>query len=527
MLRSSRVPDTSAPDAHRHDDAADQPWTVATETLETPHASHFEAEDEPTTLSMPIIGGASAIVVDEADTGSRSIEALALSPRRAKLALFVLATAAFAASANEASIAALSQTIAADLAVPLASIGLVATAFALTVVAASTPLTLLTAKASKRVTLSVTMGVWTVGVLIAAMSHNLAQLAGGRIVSAAAHALFWALVAPTAASMFAPHLRARTVTRVMVGAAAAGVVGTPLVAFSGTSFGWHTPYWGLAILGAVLAVSLALALPGHVSHRDPRKVQHSRGDVPSRRMFAKVLTVTFAATVGMSASWTYIVPFFTKQAGLDISSLPAVFALGGIVAVATTLAVARLLARNVVQTVRASLGVLAIAWGFLAIATPWSAIAAEVLLAAGWAALLAALINWAMRHTPWSTDVGASTYTMAMNSGGALGPLVGAAIVEAWGTRALPLASLGLTATAVIVTTTIDSRMLRRLRVPRRLRRAVHARFTMIEKRRAWEQRTRPIAVRPRGRAGSFARGCASARRALRKTARPVRREGS
>jgi DHA1 family inner membrane transport protein len=203
-----------------------------------------------------------------------------------------------------------------------------------------------------------------------------------------------------------------------------------------------------------------------------------------------------------------------------------VFALGGIVAVATTLAVAPLLARNVVQTVRVSLGVLAIAWGFLAIATPWSAIAAEVLLAAGWAALLAALINWAMRHTPWSTDVGASTYTMALNSGGALGPLVGAAIVEAWGTRALPLASLGLTATALIVTTAIDARMRRRLRVPRRLRRAVQARFTMIEKRRTWAQRTRPIALRPRGRAVSFARGSARARRALRRTVGPGRQNG-
>jgi len=502
MLRSSRVPDTSAPDAHRKDDTADQPLSFTTETLEMPQAPHFEAEDEPTTLSMPIIGGGSAIVVDEADTASRSIEALTLSPRRAKLALFVLATAAFAASANEASIVALSQSIATDLAVPVASIGLVATAFALTVVAAATPLTLLTARVSKRVTLSVTMGVWTVGVSMAALSHNLVQLTGGRIVSAAAHALFWALVAPTAASMFAPHLRARTVTRIMVGAAAAGVVGTPLVTFSGTSFGWHTPYWGLAILGALLTASLALALPGHVSSRGHSKALHTRGDVPSRRMFAKVLTVTFAAAVGMSASWTYIVPFFTNQAGLRIGSLPAVFALGGIVAVATTLAVEPLLARNVVQTVRVSLGVLAIAWGLLAFASPWSAIAAEVLLAAGWAALLAALINWAMRHTPWSTDVGASTYTMAMNSGGALGPLLGAAIV----------------------TTTIDSRMLRRLRVPRRVRRAVQGRFAMIEKRRAWAQRTRPIALRPPGRAASFTRGSARARRILPRSAGPGRR---
>ena len=147
-----------------------------------------------------------------------------------------------------------------------------------------------------------------------------------------------------------------------------------------------------------------------------------------------------------------------------------------------------------------------------------------MLLAAGWAALLAALINWAMRHTPWRTDVGASTYTMAMYSGGAVGPLFGAAIVAAWNTRALPFASLGLTLIAVMVTMTIDTRMLRRLRVPRRLRLAVQSRFALIERRQAWAQRTRMLAQKPRGRAVAFTRGAARARRVLRGSVNAGRR---
>jgi DHA1 family inner membrane transport protein len=498
-----------------------------TPTRELPQVTHldgfdarpgadYDPYDDVTTASMPIVASASAVVIDEADAGTRSIEALTLSPLRAKIALATLATAAFAFGANEASIVALSQTIATGLAVPVASIGLIVTVFALTVVIASTPLTLLTTRASKRVTLSITLGVWTVGVAIAASSQSLVQLAGGRIVSAAAHALFWALVAPAAVSLFAPHLRARTVTRIMVGSAAAGVVGTPLVTLTGTTFGWHVPFWGLAVLGLLLTTTLAIVMPGDSRKPGKVRVAHTRGDIPSQRMFARVLGVAFTATVGMSVSWTYIVPFYTRQAGLSVGALPVIFALGGIVAVAATLAITPLLARNVVHAVRLGLGLLALAWGLLALATAWSAITAQVLQAAGWAVLLAALLNWAMRHTPWRTDLGASMYTVALNTGAAVGPILGATIVSVWSTRALPLASFVMTMIAIAITTTVDTYTLRRLRVPRRLRVAVQARLALRERRHTWARRTGPTALSPRGRAVAFTLGAAKARHTLR-----------
>jgi len=499
------------------DPTRELPQVTHLDVLDAPPDGEFDPYDDVTTASMPIVAAASAVVIDEADAGTRSIEALTLSPLRAKIALATLATAAFGFGANEASIVALSQTISTGLAVPIASIGLVVTVFALTVVIVSTPLTLLTSRASKRVTLSITLGVWTVGLVITAVSESLVELAAGRIVSAAAHALFWALVAPAAVSLFAPHLRARTVTRIMVGSAAAGVVGTPLITLTGNAFGWHVPYWGLATLGVLLTVSLAIVLPGDSRKPGTTRTPHTRGDIPSRRMFAKVLGVAFTATVGLSVTWTYIVPFYTKQVGFSSAIVPGLFALGGVVAVASTLAVTHLLARNVVQAVRAGLALLAGSWGLLALATPWSAIAAQVLAAAGWAALLAALLNWAMRHTPWRTDVGASMYSVAVNLGAAVGPLLGALIVSLWGTRALPFASFALTIIAVVITTTVDTYTLRQLRVPRRLRVAVRARLALGARRQAWVQRTQPIEMSPRGRAVAFTRGAAEARRALRK----------
>jgi len=505
---------------HDPDPTRELPQVIPRDSDDAPFGGdfdRFDPYDDVTTASMPIVASATAVVIDEAAVGTRSIEALTLSPLHAKIALATLATAAFAFGANEASIVALSQTISTGLAVPIASIGLVVTVFALTVVIVSTPLTLLTSRASKRVALTITVAVWTVGVGITALSGSLVQLAGGRIVTAAAHALFWALVAPAAVGLFAPHLRTRTVTRIMVGSAAAGVVGTPLVTLTGTAFGWHAPYWGLATLGVLLTVSLAIVLPRESREPGEPRTTPTRGDIPSRRMFAKVVGVAFTATVGMSVSWTYIVPFYTRQVGLSAAIIPALFALGGIVAVSITLAVTPLLARNVVHAVRVGLGLLALAWALLAFATPWSAIAAQVLQAAGWAALLAALLNWAMRHTPWRTDLGASMYSVALNFGAAVGPVLGATIVANWGTRALPLVSLAMTVIAVIITTTVDSSTLKLLRVPRRLRVAVRSHLALGARRQAWSRRTRPTALTPRGRAVAFTRGAAKARRALRK----------
>lgn len=501
------------------DDTVELPLSAETDPFAPPPTEYLGPVDEPTTASMPIIGAASAIVIDEAeaDPGPGSNESLRLSPLRAKFALATLAVAAFATATNESSIVALSTAIAAGLSVPIASIGLVVTAFALAVVATATPLTLFTTKVSRKLMLPLTLGVWTIGVAFAASASTLVQLTGGRIVSAAAHALFWALVAPTATSMFAPHLRARTVTRVMVGSAVAGVVGTPLVTLLGNTISWQTPFWALAVLGVLLTAALAVTLPSKGRYPPGAKALHARGDIPSRHMFTKVLVVAFVATVGLSVSWTYFVPFLTRQVGLGVTVIPALFALGGVVGVVATLSVSPLLVRNVVNTVRVALASLIGAWGLLAIATPWSAVGAQVLLSAGWAALVAALLNWSMRHTPWRTDVGASALTVAMNSGSALGPILGAAIVATWGTRFLPLASLTLTVAALAVTATIDARMLKRLRVPRRLRLSVESRFALLERRQAWSRRTRALAHRPRGRAAAFSRGSAQARRTLRK----------
>ncbi|MFV0634775.1 MFS transporter [Demequina sp.] len=430
-------------------------------------------EIDATTLAIPAATAAQPVVLDEAEAATRSIESLLLSPRRAKLALTVLSVCAFAFGVNEASVVAMSAAIAEGLDVPVASIGVLATAFAITVVIATIPLAHLTQRWSRRTALTGAAATWTAGVAVAASASALPMLVTGRVISAGAHALFWAIVAPTAASLFAPHLRARTVTSIMIGASAAGVLGTPTVTFLSGAVTWQAPYWILAGLGVMLTVATALTLPAVRAHGSSSGV---RGDLPSGPAFARVLAVAFLVTVGMTVTWTYVVPFYTRVAGLPSSMVPLLFALGGTLAVATTLAVGRFLARHAVRTVAVGTALLVGSWSLYALGLGWSAIAGQALQSVGWAIIAAGLLNWAMRHSPWRTEMGVGVYTVTMNAGAAIGPMLGAAIVAQFGIAFLPLVSIALNVVAAIVIATVPRPTVRKLAVPRATRMRAAAR---------------------------------------------------
>lgn len=493
---------TTAPDsveaAHDGDGPHEDTEPLAqTQELPLGAAAGYDAayyEPETTTLSIPIAGGTAGAVVDEPLPADRHAPGPDISPRRARLGLIALSVGSFAIAANEASVVALSTTIAAGLGEPVSSIGLLATAFALTVVIATLPLTMLTKRWRKPVTLSTAFGLWTAGAIVIAVSNGLAMFAAGRVMSAMAHALILAVQAPAAVSLFAPHLRARTVTTVMLGSAAAGVLGTPLVTAVGNNVSWRVPYWALAGLGIILAVTLAIVIPATKVGRNQKQTV---GDLPSKPAYFRVLAVAFLTACGMSLSWTYVVPMFTDVGGIPLSAIPLLFGLGGALAVGATLGISGHLSRRPVHTVGIAIAGLGVAWSLLALGQEWSVIAFQAIQAAAWAVLVAALLNWAIRHSPWRTEIGSGAYAVVFNSGAAVGPVVGGVIVANWGLWLLPYVSLGLTVVAGIVVVTVDSRTIQRLRVPRHVRAALAAQVALSARRSEWWWRKRLSAIKP------------------------------
>ena len=392
-------------------------------------------------LAAPAPGASASAVIPHGKPTPGTWTAPA-SPKRAVAALVMLALCAFVIVTNEIAPQGLIRLMAADLGTSESAMGLATTVFAVTIMIATLPLALLTTKLPRRPVVVVVMLWWSAGTLVVATADTFTQLLVGRVLSGMGQALFWAVAAPAVASMFAPHLRGRSVTRLMLGASAAGVIGLPMSTWLGQNTDWQVPFAIVALGGLVLAVGLAFIMPT----LRPSERPTTRGDVPSLRHFIRVLVVVFLATASMAVTWTYITPFFVEVAGFDEETVPLLLALGGAVGVVAMWLAGRYLDRWPVKSVVVGLAGMLIAWALLALLGSFKVaiIGAVVMQGTSWSLLVAAMLNWALRHTPWSSDIGAGAQASSFNAGMAGGSILGAGMLAWWGAQSLPFASAGL-----------------------------------------------------------------------------------
>lgn len=399
-------------------------------------------------LAAPAPGTSASAVIPTVKPSTATWTAPA-SPKRAMAVLVMMALAAFVIVTNEIAPQGLIRLMAADLGTSESAMGLATTVFAMTIMITTLPLALLTTKLPRRPVIVGTMLWWSVGTLVVATADTFSQLLIGRVFSGMGQALFWAVAAPTVTRLFAPHLRGRKVTRLMLGASAAGVIGLPMSTWLGQQTNWQIPFVIVGLGGLVLAVALAFVLPTLTSsERDA-----TRGDVPSLPHFIRVLIVVLLAAASMAVTWTYITPFFVEIAGFDEETVPLLLALGGAVGVAAMWIAGKYLDRWPVKSIVVGLGGLLAAWLTLALLGSFkaAAIAAIVMQGTSWSLLVAAMLNWALRHTPWSSDIGAGAQASAFNGGMAAGSILGGGMLAWWGAQILPFASAGLVVIAGVL----------------------------------------------------------------------------
>ena len=427
--------------------------------------------DEPRAYAAPV-GGDPAFVPDSvivpedaltlsggagAGTGSPPPP---VSPARANAVLVALAVAAFLVVSNEISPMGLLDSMSKDLGRSEAEIGLAATVFAIAVMIATLPLALLTTRFVRRWVIVGALGLLTVGTFLAASADTYSALLMSRVVTGSAHALFWAVVTPAAAGMFPLADRGKSVARLMLGASAAGVIGLPGETYLAQHVGWHTPYWIITAGAALLAIVIAILMPSFRT----QQATIVRGEIPSLGRFGRVMAVTALSTAAMSLTWTYFTPFVTEVAGFADDTVPLLLLYGGGVGVITTWMVARYLDRWPVKSVVLGEGLLVVMFGSMAVLGSFKVAAIGIigLQGIGWSILVSAMINWALRHSPWTSDIGNGTYAVLFNTGNAVGSRAGAVILAAWGAQWLPAASVLLVGGALAIAATTPR--LRRLR---------------------------------------------------------------
>jgi DHA1 family inner membrane transport protein len=362
-------------------------------------------------------------------------------------AVAALALMAFLYVTTETMPIGLLPQIAAGVDASLPATGIILSGYAATVAVVSVPLALWTRHWDRRKLLVSILGIYVVAVLATAAAPNYDLLLGARIVTALTQSLYWAIVAPTAAALFAPELRARVITLVFAGSSAAIIIGTPAGTWLGQHTSWRIAFVVLAGIGLAALVTVALLVPTFAfsdSHA-------ATGKDPDGRRYAILVVVTAAGMAGLFTMSTYVAPFITKVIGLPKEAVSPILLAGGVAGVGGVLVAGRLLERSPRLALTLPIGLIAGSLLALFAFAHVAVLAVPLLMLSnvGIAAFATALTGRVLDIAPGSSDVASAGTSSAFNVGIGGGAALGALVLHAGSVRGTALVGCALTSIAL------------------------------------------------------------------------------
>jgi MFS transporter, DHA1 family, inner membrane transport protein len=366
-------------------------------------------------------------------------------------ALVALAVSTFAYVTTETLPIGLLLPIAADLHTTPSAAGLLVTWYGLVVVLASIPLTQLTRRVPRRLLLPGLLAVFVVATVVSAAASSYPVLLAARVVTALSQALFWSVVVPTAAGLFAPRIRGRVIAVVMGGSSLAAVLGVPVGTWLGQLAGWRSAFVALGAVGLLALIPLAVLLPAGA----PGNGHTARGSDPDARRYWTLVAMVVLAVTGTFVSFTYITPFLTQVSGFPATAIGPLLLVRGVAGVVGVTAGGFLVDRTPWGAMLVPVALQAVALLGL-YALPGTRVLAVTLVAASglaFSALATALASRLLQVAPGSVDLAASVVSTAVNIGITAGALVGSVLLPHTGTRSTALAGglLSLAALAVVL----------------------------------------------------------------------------
>ncbi len=240
--------------------------------------------------------------------------------------IMVLAVGTFALGTDVQVIAGILPTIAHDVAVPVATSGLLVTGFALTYALGAPMLGTLTGSMARRPLLIGSLGVFVGANVLAAVAMNFGVLVLARILAAGGAALYTPTASAVAAALAPAEQRGRALALVLGGVTVAAVLGVPIGTLVGTLVGWRMTFVLVAILGALAAFGILLCLP--VVATPPPIRLWARLALFQQPRIVVTLGLTILSLMGTFTVYTYLALLFqhiTHLGGTGISSLFLVF----------------------------------------------------------------------------------------------------------------------------------------------------------------------------------------------------------
>lgn len=375
-----------------------------------------------------------------------------MSNLSSRLPVLILAVAAFLIVTTEYLIVGLLPALARDLNISISTAGQLVTLFAVVVALAGPPLTAALSHVDRRALFVGILLVFAVANALAAVASSLWVLAIARFVPALALPVFWGTASETAAKLAGTERAGQAVSRVYLGISAALLFGIPCGTLLGDALGWRAAFWLLAVLCAVMAVTLAASMPR--VERSPRIHLREQAALFRESFFLGNVALSIIAFVAMFTAYTYLADVLER-----LASVPApqvgwwLMGFGAIGLVGNALG-GKLVDRSPLAATGGFVALLII--GMLAAFAMTGTRAMFVVALAAWSIAYTALFPICqvrvMKSVTHSQALAGTTNVAAANAGIAVGAVLGGIAIPAWGLGSIGIVAsvAGLLALAII-----------------------------------------------------------------------------
>lgn len=216
---------------------------------------------------------------------------------------------------------------------------------------------------------------------VGAAMPNLGALMAARVLAMVSPAIFTPQAASSVALLVPPERRGRAITFVFLGFSSASVLGVPLGAWIGGTFGWRAAFAFVALMAAACALWIWRTMPDGV-RTAPLSAAAWRHTLRSPALTG-TLAVTLAFGCGQFALFSYLAPYLKGRAGFSTEQFSLLLMVFGALGLAGNTLMSRTIDRvgapNVVL-VSLGLGALTLlAWplgtgfaGVAAVIAPWA-----------------------------------------------------------------------------------------------------------------------------------------------------------
>ncbi|WP_420475557.1 MFS transporter [Noviherbaspirillum sp. ST9] len=342
--------------------------------------------------------------------------------------------------------------LSADLAISPAQVGMLISAFAMTICVTGPFLAGWTSAIERRKLLTVSLALYAAMHWLAALSPGYHTLLAARMLTALGAAVFTAQAAATAGLMVAPEVRGKAIGLVFLGWSIAAVVGTPIGAYLGAHIGWRPTFGLVGLLAALFAAGVWMQIPSklYIAPMDRAAWKALFANTP----LLLAISVTAIQALGMFTMFSYMALLLKDFIGATPTVISVMFLCFGITGVLGNVIGARVMDRIGPMRV----GVVAMGCMLTAI-TLWPltrgslpvTVALILLWGLGCFAINGSQQARLVAMAPPLASASVSLNSSAIYLGQAVGAFIGGLIVSTQGTTNLSFYSAVPMATAIIV----------------------------------------------------------------------------